>query len=41
MDEILKDERFKHIAKDQRFKLMPKHERKFKIDKRFKVLYIF
>lgn len=37
MDEILKDERFKHIAKDSRFRIMPKNERKFKVDKRFKV----
>jgi hypothetical protein len=37
MDEILQDERFKHIAKDQRFKNMPRNERKFKVDQRFKV----
>lgn len=38
MDEILKDDRFKHIVKDYRFKVMPKNERKFKVDKRFKVM---
>lgn len=39
MEEILKDERFKYIAKDHRFKLLPKNERKFKVDKRFKVCF--
>ncbi|CAF0935309.1 unnamed protein product [Brachionus calyciflorus] len=39
MDEIIKDERFKHIVKDSRFRQMPKHERKFKVDKRFKNMF--
>ncbi len=37
MDDILQDDRFKHIVKDHRFKNMPRNERKFKVDKRFKV----
>lgn len=40
MDDILKDERFKHIAKDHRFRNMPKSERKFKVDGRFKVMIL-
>lgn len=41
MDDIIKDDRFKHIANDSRFKIMPKNERKFKVDKRFKVCQFF
>ena len=38
MDELLKDDRFKHISTDSRFKIMPKNQRKFKVDNRFKVI---
>jgi hypothetical protein len=38
MDEIIKDDRFKHIATDSRFRNMKKSERKFKVDNRFKVI---
>jgi hypothetical protein len=37
MDELIKDDRFKHIVNDAKFKILPKNERKFKVDKRFKV----
>jgi hypothetical protein len=37
MDEVIKDDRFKHIVNDAKFKILPKNERKFKVDKRFKV----
>ncbi len=37
MDDITKDERFKHIPTDKRFKEMHRKERKFKVDKRFNV----
>lgn len=39
MDEIAKDERFKHIPTDSRFREMPKKDRKFKIDNRFKKMF--
>lgn len=38
MDDIRKDERFKHIPTDSRFKEMHKKDRKFKVDNRFKVI---
>jgi hypothetical protein len=41
MDEVIKDPRFKHIISDSRFRNMPKEERKFKVDKRFKVIIQF
>ncbi len=37
MDDITKDDRFKHIPTDSRFRVMPKKDRKFKVDNRFKV----
>jgi len=39
MDEVMKDERFKHIAKDPRFKRIPQSQRKVKIDKRFQSMF--
>lgn len=39
MDDIVKDDRFKHIVKDPRFKTMPRKDRKFKVDKRFKQMF--
>lgn len=39
MDEVIKDDRFKHIVNDAKFKILPKNERKFKVDKRFKVIF--
>jgi|APCry1669190731_1035312.scaffolds.fasta_scaffold426950_1 hypothetical protein len=39
MDEITKDDRFKHIATDSRFRVMKKSDRKFKVDTRFKVKF--
>lgn len=39
MDEILKDERFKHVVTDPKFKIAPKSHRKVKIDKRFQGIF--
>lgn len=39
MDDINKDERFKHIPTDSRFRVMPKKDRKFKVDNRFRVSF--
>lgn len=39
MDEIQKDERFKHIVNDSRFRTLKRNERKVKIDQRFKVKF--
>lgn len=39
MDDIRKDDRFKHIPTDTRFKEMPKKDRKFKVDNRFKKMF--
>ena len=40
MDDITKDDRFKHIPTDSRFRVMPRKDRKFKVDNRFKVSVI-
>ena len=39
MDDLLKDDRFAHIARDPKFKRIPKAERKVKIDKRFQGMF--
>lgn len=39
MDDLLRDDRFAHIARDPKFKRIPKAERKVKIDKRFQGMF--
>ncbi|XP_052276003.1 ESF1 homolog isoform X2 [Dreissena polymorpha] len=39
MEEVLKDDRFAHVAKDPRFRKVPLKERKVKIDNRFKHMF--
>ena len=39
MDDLLRDDRFAHIARDPKFKRIPKAERKVKVDKRFQGMF--
>lgn len=39
MDDLLRDDRFAHIARDPKFKRIPKAERKVKIDERFQGMF--